>query len=116
MQKTDDLTLVGRRIKKLRNERGWSQKHLARLAGCDQKSISNLERRSLGIMTGSTQMETVSLIAAALDVPLWLLLLPVDDAIVCDLMIQSVVRNYAQAPQQAREAMLKVSELSLPYT
>ena len=39
-----ELETIGRQIKSLRKERGWSQQHLANLAGLDRTTIGSLER------------------------------------------------------------------------
>lgn len=47
-----ELEEIGFQIKSLRKERGWSQQHLANLAGLDRTTIGSLERcdyRELGI-------------------------------------------------------------------
>lgn len=40
----NELELIGRRIKTLRKEKGWSQQYLAELAGLDRTTIGAMER------------------------------------------------------------------------
>lgn len=55
----------GRRVRLLREERGWSQGELARRAGVSQGHLSNIER---GVRR-DTQIVTAARIAKALGVP-----------------------------------------------
>lgn len=40
----NELELIGRQIKTLRKEKGWSQQYLAELAGLDRTTIGAMER------------------------------------------------------------------------
>jgi transcriptional regulator with XRE-family HTH domain len=49
------------RVKELREDRGWSQEHLAHVAGVRTATVSDLERKEVG------QLGTLLKIAKALD-------------------------------------------------
>jgi transcriptional regulator with XRE-family HTH domain len=65
----DQRVQVGRRIRALRTERGWSQERLADAAGLGRHSIYRTE---LG--THSASLDAIVMIAHALGVPSWRLL------------------------------------------
>lgn len=111
--KTNELTLAGQRIRKMRLARGWSQVVLARNADVDQKTISNIERG--GNMDGSVTVRNVSKVADALNVPLWVILLPENDNLMDDAILPTVVHNYAKARHDGRTAIARVSEMAAQY-
>ena len=57
---------LGKQIKKLREEKGWTQQYLSELAGIDDKFLGNVERAAR-----KPSMDTVIKIAKALDVEPW---------------------------------------------
>ena len=56
-------------LKRRREALGWSQRHLASQAGVDPKTVNLIER---GIR--SPTLFTLSLVAAAMNAPLWTIL------------------------------------------
>lgn len=60
---------VGRRLRALRTDRGWTQMQLAERCGIDNKTISRMENGRYG-----TSIDQVARLARALDVPSWRLL------------------------------------------
>lgn len=56
---------VGRRVRTLREERGWSQERLGEYAGIDRKSVYRME-----LATHSPSLDHLALVASALEVPL----------------------------------------------
>ena len=59
--------MFGQRVKKLRDERGWTQQELADRAGLTNDTISNYERGKRGALP---PLRTVQAIARAFEVPL----------------------------------------------
>ena len=60
---------IARRVRVLREARGWSQEQLAAVAGLSEDDVSRLERGGL-----SPRLDTLEAIAVALGVPLMALL------------------------------------------
>jgi transcriptional regulator with XRE-family HTH domain len=58
MEKEIDFSLIGRRIREVRQKTGMSQASLADLAGCNDSYISNIER-------GDKQVSLTALVAVA---------------------------------------------------
>lgn len=56
---------VGRRVRALREARGWSQERLALRAGIDRKSVYRTE-----LAAHSASLDHLAMLAAALGVPL----------------------------------------------
>ncbi|GAA2456833.1 helix-turn-helix transcriptional regulator [Streptomyces macrosporus] len=56
---------VGDRVREARTARGWSQEHLAHVAGLDRKTIYRIERAQY-----STRIDHLVMVAAALGVPI----------------------------------------------
>jgi transcriptional regulator with XRE-family HTH domain len=56
---------LGRRIRELRMERGWSQEDLAERAGIDRKSVYRVELSSRGL-----SIDAYLVVATALGVPI----------------------------------------------
>ncbi|PYC83472.1 XRE family transcriptional regulator [Streptomyces tateyamensis] len=60
----DERAAIGRRVRALRTERGWSQEDLAERAGIDRKSVYRIELSSRGL-----SIDAYLAIATALEVP-----------------------------------------------
>lgn len=58
MEKEIDFSLIGRRIREVRMQKGMSQADLAEAAGCNDSYISNIER-------GGKQISLTALVAVA---------------------------------------------------
>lgn len=56
---------VGRRVRSIREERGWSQERLGEQAGIDRKSVYRME-----LATHSPSLDHLAMVASALEVPL----------------------------------------------
>lgn len=67
--RADRSQAIGKRVKKLRDERGWSEEKLARKADLSRQTIRNVEA---GV--GLPKLETLELIADAFEVSLAFLL------------------------------------------
>lgn len=97
---------LGRRIRELRLERGWTQEQLAEHAELSWHHISGIERS----VTGAT-VETLVAIATALDVSLSELLLGVDRPAPRELRRLSTA--LAGCSAEAQQSILRIVEEAL---
>ena len=96
---------IGDRIRKLRKAKGMTQEALAKKAGKDQASISNIENiNRLDSRIKTSQLETLSNIADALDMGLWLLLIPADSEEDYDALL-SLIDAYQNAPPEKKSVI-----------
>ncbi|WP_036797147.1 helix-turn-helix domain-containing protein [Leisingera caerulea] len=95
-------------IKRLRKLKGWNQSTLAEAAGLEQSTISKIERG----WDGAT-LRSLSLIAQALDVPMYQLFL--EDHQLAELKLLEVFRTLPAERQQGWLDMAK-SVLDHPQT
>lgn len=93
-------------IAKLRKLNGWNQTALAHAADVEQSTISKAENEN-----GGVSLKVFKQIAAALDVPLYMLFL--DDAQAFDLKLLQVFR---QMPADRRQGWIDMAELALGQT
>jgi len=74
---TKDITLIrtfGTNLRKYRNQRGLSQRELYSLCGIDNGTICRMENGQVNIT-----LNTLSILAEALDTPCWKLLINTDE-------------------------------------
>lgn len=72
--------LVAGRIVRLREERGWTQRELAKRAGVSQKTISNYENPGAATATDNLKLDQLHSVAKVLGIGVWELLKE-DDAL-----------------------------------
>lgn len=101
------LVMVGERVKKLRDARGWSQAYLEKKSGVSQKTISNIERG--GGDRRSYTLESLAGVCDALGVKTWQILLPDKEEVV------KLINNYERASANGRHNIDRVAELEARY-
>lgn len=75
MSKSKELIgAFGTNLRKYRNRRGFSQRELFHISGIDHGMISRIENGQINIT-----LNTLFLLAEALNVPCWKLLVPMDE-------------------------------------
>lgn len=65
MAKPNVQAAFGRKVRRLREARGWSQEHLAVVVGLDRSYVGGVERGERNI-----SLENIAKFAKALDVPM----------------------------------------------
>lgn len=110
----DELALVGRRVKTLRKAKAMSQAELAKRAGVDQKTVSNIERA--GGAQKSVRLSAVSNVARALGVSTWQLLIPENDSLTTDPRLPRILHNFAAARPDGQANIDRVAELESRYS
>src|SRR6266540_2003321 len=104
-------TTFGGLVRHLREERGWTQEQLARLAGITVTSISNLERGA----TVLPNAETVEGLAAAFGLdpeemdPRWLADLVAEKALL--LMQRKLIKRVLTLNERDLDTMYRVTQL-----
>jgi transcriptional regulator with XRE-family HTH domain len=117
MGKLDTPTrrVVAHNIKRLMVHQGWTQEKLARQAGVNQKTISNIV--STDKFDISPTLESIDRIAFVFGLPVWHLCLPdlpLDQLV--STRIERLVRDYLTATGERREEILRVAEREAHYS
>ena len=104
---------VAANVKLLMEAAGWNQTQLAEKSGVAQRTISNLLRPE----TGSSTIETVAAVAAALGTEAWVLML---DDITPELArspaLRILVDNYLHASPDGKRALDRIGEAEAAYS
>ena len=112
MSKPFPLTLLAHNVKTLRVAKELNQTELAKKSGLSQKVISNLERA--GELRIHPTIETLSSVADALGVPAFILLMPISEPLLVNIMQDKVSRlidNYIHASSEGQAMIDRIGEL-----
>lgn len=103
MEKMPPEVIIGRNVYALRKARDWSQRDLAKRAGFDQKTISNLEAPIKGREAPSPTLHTLEAVAGALGVRIWQLLCPHEQCLAADpIMLEDMTEKFAAVSEPTR--------------
>jgi transcriptional regulator with XRE-family HTH domain len=112
MSRPFSLAILARNVKTLRVAKEWNQTELAKKSGLSQKVISNLERA--GELRIHPTIETLSSVADALGVPAFILLMPISEPLLVNIMQDKVSRlidNYIHASSEGQAMIDRIGEL-----
>lgn len=113
---SDSLRLIARRIRFLRQQKGWSQAHLSKKSGVSQKTISNIENEGGG--RESTTLDKVEKLAQAFGLELWQLCVSLDDTdelLIPPLETKKLLKNYFLSSPKGRDSIERMAELESRY-
>ena len=112
MSRPFPLAVLASNVKTLRVAKEWNQTELAKKAGLSQKVISNLERA--GELRIHPTIETLSSVADALGVPAFILLMPISEPRLVNIMQDKIIRlidNYIHASSEGQAMIDRIGEL-----
>lgn len=102
-------------VRRLMADRGDSQANLAARAKVSQRVVGDLLTYGKSHFKNAT-MRTVGAIAAAFDVPAWMLLLPgLPLELLKSQRVEKLLENYIDAPDEGRANINRIAESEVRY-
>lgn len=107
---TDAKKLLAANVRKLMNERGWTQEDLAKKSGVAQRTISSI------INTGNTSIGKVTQIAGAFGLEAWVLLAPHPVDTSTGKKLVGVLYDYLECGPSGRTQIERVAQAEVRYS
>lgn len=102
-------------VRRLMKQENLSQPKLAQRAGLATKTVNDLLNYGRTVSKSPT-LSTIEKIAAAFDVPAWLLQIPdMPEDLLKSHRVQKLVENYRDAPTRGRENVDRIAESEMHY-
>lgn len=112
------MQIVSKRVRFLRDTRGWTQDYLARKAQVAQKTISNIEHGG-GEGRDTLKLKNLEKIAKAFGFELWVFLIPDDEFIrnpIVSKQLGDLISFYLQSTVEGKQDICKVAEVVAKYS
>jgi len=109
---TDNLDHIGENIRKLRKERGLSQKQLALSIGVDPTQYSRLENGKV-VPALKSLLKVAKVLEVGLDQIVFSATDPTEEVQISDKSLYEKVKLIDQLPEEEKQLVFKVMELAL---